>query len=308
MSVSIVTPNYNNARFVEEWAGPLIRDPAVSEIVVYDNGSTDGSPEMLEALGSQKLKLIRGEQNLGATLGRHEAVKASSCDLICFLDGDDFIEEGAVAKAVEALNRDDLDIALFQCFEVDAEGCNPRVAVPTPERPIDGRTACERTMGGWHIHNWGVTRKSVYEKAWQGFSVHGFLSDEVHVRRMFLAARRVGPSCGKMFYRRVPKSYDAEKMIDWGRTTVRTLAIGVDATLEEKAVRRQLRLTARFMLGLTRRALVGTYPGDRVGDLLDEYFLIRAPWRIADAPWYAIDRFLRTARPLLRRGPAMRRP
>ncbi|MBA3511522.1 glycosyltransferase family 2 protein [Sphingomonas sp.] len=300
MSVSVVMPNYNNAPFLDGWAGPLVRDPAVSEIVVYDNGSTDGSLEMLERLGSEKLKLIRGEKNLGATLGRQEAVRASTCDLICFLDGDDFLEEGAVTEAVEALNRDQLDIVLFQCFDVDADGTNPRVTVATPDRPIDGRTACELTMGGWHIHGWGVIRKSIYQKAWEGFSVHGFLSDEVHTRRMFLAARRVGPSSGKMFYRRVPKTYDSEKMIGWGRTTVRSLALGVDARLDERAVRNQSRMTVRFMLGLTRRALVGVCPKEQVGGLLDEYFSIRPPWRVADAPWYAVDRFLRLARPLLR--------
>jgi glycosyltransferase involved in cell wall biosynthesis len=268
-------------------------------MVVYDNGSTDGSVQLLERLGPGKIKVIRGQENLGATLGRHEAVKASANDLICCLDGDDFVEPGAVTRALEALERDDLDISLFECIDVDLEGRNPHVFVPTPDRPIDGRTACARTLGGWHIHSWGVVRKSVYEAAWQRFSYHGFVADELHTRLMFLAARRVGPCGAKMFYRRVPKSYDANKMIDWGRTTVRALALGVQEQLDLGAVRAQRRLTVRFMFGLTRRALAGTYPRGPVGELLDEYFSVPASWTVSDAPWYSVDRLMRAGRPLL---------
>jgi glycosyltransferase involved in cell wall biosynthesis len=299
MSVSIVTPNFNNARFVEQWIRPLLDDPAITEVVVYDNGSTDGSPEMIEALGKSKVRLIRGKKNLGATLGRHEAVLASANALICYLDGDDFLGDQAVGKALDALRRDDLDIALFRCFDVDSDGSNPRIVIPAPDQPIDGRSACALTLGGWHIHGWGVVRKQVYLDAWRGFRAHGFLSDEVHLRRMFLASRRVGPSDGDMFYRRVPKQYDPDRMIDWGRTNVRALALAVDAQLAADAVRGQLKLTVRFLFGLTRRALYGNYPRPRVGHLLDEYFSIDARWRPADAPWFAVDRLLRAARPLL---------
>jgi len=255
---------------------------------------------LLETLGQPKIRVIRGGKNLGATLGRHEAVMASTNEFICFLDGDDFLGPDAVRTALDTLRRDDLDIALFQCFDVDLDGRNPVITVPTPEQPIDGRTAAEMTMGGWRIHIWGVIRKSVYERAWENFYVHGYLSDEVLTRRLFLMAKRVGGSEGRMFYRRVPKTRDAQNFIGWGRSTVRSLALGVDAELREDLVRQQRRMTVRFLFGLARRAVAGKMPGPAVGELLDEYFSIKARWKLADAPWMAVDRLLRVMRPLLR--------
>jgi glycosyltransferase involved in cell wall biosynthesis len=300
MAVSIITPNYNNAPYVQQYLESLLDDPAVSEIVVYDNVSTDGSAELYEALGQPKIRVIRGDRGLGATLGRQEAVKACKNDLICFLDGDDWLGPGSVGLALDALRREDLDIALFRWVEVDAKGQNPNENIPTPEQPIDGRTAAELTMGGWRIHSAGVMRKSLYEKAWEGFYIHGYLSDEVLTRRLFLGARRVGGSEGKMFYRRIPKTLDPQQLVDLGRSTVRTLALGVEANLAEQPVRLQRRVTTRIIFGLVRRAFAGTIPKAAVGALLDEYLSIQGGWRLSDTPWAAVDHLLRVTRPLLR--------
>ncbi len=300
--VSVIMPNFNNAPFLRQWAEPLVRDPTVGEIIVYDNASADNSLEVLDGLGSDKIKVLRGGENIGATLGRHRAVAASRGDLICFVDGDDWVEDGAVEKACEAIDLGDLDFALFQCFDVDKDGNSPVVTTPTPVRPIEGRTACELTMGGWNICGWGVFRRKVYADAGAGFTPHGFLADEVLIRRMFLASRRVGPSSGKMFYRRVPKSYDAAQTVAWGRSNILALQLAAEQGLSRAAIRRQLRLTVRFMFGMARRALAGKYPSALVRQALDEYFSVRPPsWQITDVPWYAMDRLLRLTRPLLDR-------
>jgi len=301
MSVSIVTPNFNNAPYVARFLENLMTDAAVSEIVIYDNGSTDGSPEMFEQLGAGKVRLLRGGANLGATLGRHEAVLAARNKFIFYLDGDDWVGPEAIHLSLESLQRDKSDIALLQVFEVDQAGKNPALFLDPPASPIDGRTAASMAMGGWRIHSWGVMRKSLYERAWDGFEPHGFLSDEVLTRRILLHAGKVGGCEGKVFYRRVPKSYSPQQLIDHGRTTVRSLALGVDNNLDAVAMRGQRRMTVRFMFGLARRALRGRMPAPAVADLLDEYFRIEQKWKLADAPWAAVDGLLRVIRPLLGR-------
>lgn len=301
MGVSVVTPNFNNRPFVGRYLETLLSDEAVAEIVVYDNGSTDGSADLLEQLGADKVRVIRGQLNLGATLGRDEAVKVAKEDLICFLDGDDWLGASAVSLALKSLLRDDLDLALFDWFDVDPDGLNPRPGVPSPKQPVDGWTAASMTMGGWHIHCSGVMRKSLYERARENFVTHGYMSDELLTRRLLLLARRVGASKGKMFYRRIPKKLDPLRKIDSGRTTVRSLALGVAEKLDPRAVQAQRWITLRFLLGLTRRALVGRLPRSRVAGLLDEYFGIPNTWIEHEARSWALDRALRMMRPLLGR-------
>jgi glycosyltransferase involved in cell wall biosynthesis len=302
MPVSVVTPNFNNGPYVQRYLETLLTDEAVGEIVVYDNGSTDGSADLLEELGGRKVRVIRGEQNLGATLGRDAAIRATKEDLICFLDGDDWLGENAVSLALESLRRDDLDLALFDWFDVDSDGSNPRPGVPSPKQPVDGWTAASMTMGGWYIHCSGVMRKSLYERARENFATHGYLSDEVLTRRLLLLARRVGACKGKMYYRRIPKTLDPLRKIDWGRTTVRSLALGVAEKLEPAAVRAQRWITLRFLLGLTRRALMRGLPRARVAGLLDEYFAIPNAWTRREARSWALDRALRMVRPFLGRN------
>src|SRR5437764_5867688 len=145
MSVSIVMPNYNNGRTIEQTLRSLRNDPVVSEIVIYDNASTDRSPDLIERVGDDRIRLVRGDKNLGATLGRHAAIEHSTNDLICFLDGDDFLGPSAVGLAYEELQRQRLDIALFRMINVNAEGEEPRPFLVPSEDVIDGRTACAMT-------------------------------------------------------------------------------------------------------------------------------------------------------------------
>jgi glycosyltransferase involved in cell wall biosynthesis len=296
LSVSIVTPNFNNAPYVDRYLAAVMADDSVSEIVIYDNASTDGSPDLFERLGSPKVRVYRGDENVGATLGRHEAVLAASNEFVIFLDGDDWFGHDAVSQSLAALRRDDLDLALLRFMFVDEDGSNPRVFLEPPAAPIDGRSAAAMTMGGWRIHSCGVMRKELYLRAWDGFDPTGFLADEVLTRRILLQCRRVGGCQGEAFYRQVPKTYSPEQMIGWGRSTVRALALGVEADLDAAPMQQQRRATVRFMFGLARRAMRGTAPREDVGALLDEYFRIPTRWTPADAPWAAVDGLLRVLR------------
>jgi GT2 family glycosyltransferase len=56
------------------------------EIVVVDNGSTDGTADMLKA--DPKIRIIWNQRNEGACQARNQAVKASQGDLLWFLDSD----------------------------------------------------------------------------------------------------------------------------------------------------------------------------------------------------------------------------
>jgi glycosyltransferase involved in cell wall biosynthesis len=306
MAVSIVMPNFNNARFLRQTLASVVDDPGVLEIVIYDNGSTDESIAIAESFGS-KIKVIRGARNLGATLGRHEAVLASSSDHICYLDGDDFLSPGAVSAAYRTLVEKRLDISLFDLVNVDESGANPIPFIIPPHHLIDGKEACELTLGGWRMHNWGVIAKSVYFSAWAGFRQHGYSDDELLTRTILLRAKRISAGGGTIYYRVVPKPRFAHHVLGINRTAIRTLALGVDEGLDQDALRRQQEMALRFLVGLLHRALSRSIDRVEVASLLDEYRAI--PLRPATSPRAkGLDLLIRAARPLLGQARPNRSP
>lgn len=293
MTVSIVTPNYNNAPYLLRSIGSVLDDPGVDEIVIHDNGSTDGSQDIIRGFGSSKIKLIEGQENLGATLGRHNAIQQSSGELICYLDGDDFLGEHAVSKAIEAQRRYDLDITLFQMFNVDKDGQHPALAIPIDRKPIAGRTACEMTLGGWHMHAWGLIRRTTYERAWSGFTPQGYSDDELLTRRILLAARQVGGSNGEMFYRVTNKPATPYRTKGIILTALGVLRLAADAGLSEEPLRRQRNMVVRFLLGMVRRRLTGEVTREEFAGYFAEYAAVEVPWRPDDRRFRWMDLLLR---------------
>ncbi len=72
----------------------LLTRPADFEAVVVDNGSTDGTPAMLERMGGlfagagSRLRVVRNEQNVGAPKGRNQAMAIAEGEFFAFLDND----------------------------------------------------------------------------------------------------------------------------------------------------------------------------------------------------------------------------
>ena len=100
MKVSVVVPAYNVADFIGECVQSVL-DAADSnvEVICVDDGSTDSSGEMLEAIargirpGGCAMKVIH-QKNAGAGAARNAALAVATGDWIMFLDGDDVLAKG----------------------------------------------------------------------------------------------------------------------------------------------------------------------------------------------------------------------
>ena len=86
--ISIIIPNYNGVHFVAEALNSVFEQNYTNkEVIVVDDGSSDGSVELLKTYGS-KIKLIE-TRNLGPAAARNAGLLVANGELIAFLDSDD---------------------------------------------------------------------------------------------------------------------------------------------------------------------------------------------------------------------------
>jgi GT2 family glycosyltransferase len=104
--VSVIVLNYNGLVFVEHCVRSVLEsDYPGFEVVVVDNGSTDGSYEALCQSFSQaaKVRIVRNDRNLGFALGNNVGYRSSRGDIVAFLNMDTVVERTWLRELVDAL-------------------------------------------------------------------------------------------------------------------------------------------------------------------------------------------------------------
>ncbi|WP_079429417.1 glycosyltransferase family 2 protein [Streptomyces katrae] len=112
LKLSVVVPFYN----VQTYAPDALRSLGLNaredfEFLLVDDRSTDGTPELLERAAATLpgAVLLRRERNGGLATARNTGLDAARGRYIAFLDGDDWLAPGHLARtlaAIEALNCD----------------------------------------------------------------------------------------------------------------------------------------------------------------------------------------------------------
>lgn len=106
--VSVLIDTYNHKRFIEEAIVSVLEQdfPASErEIIVVDDGSTDGTPEIVRKF-EPRLRLIR-KPNGGQASAFNAGIPQCKGEIVSFLDGDDWWSGDKLTRVIGAMEQDD---------------------------------------------------------------------------------------------------------------------------------------------------------------------------------------------------------
>lgn len=136
--VSVVIPAYNRAAVI----GDALESVKAQthrrwEVIVVDDGSTDGTVERIEAVAraDRRIRLLRHERNRGAQAARNTGVRAATGDWIAFLDSDDRYLPHSLEARLEAARPEAVEVVHSECRVVRPDGSAAVYGVP----PFAGR-------------------------------------------------------------------------------------------------------------------------------------------------------------------------
>ena len=126
MKLSIIVPVYNVEAFLKKCIDSLLDQdlpPAAYEIILVDDGSTDGSGALGDALSAEhgNIRVIH-QQNRGLSGARNTGIAAAKGEVVQFVDSDDYLVPNVLGGLLKQLEGGRLDILRFNYQNVNEAG------------------------------------------------------------------------------------------------------------------------------------------------------------------------------------------
>lgn len=104
--VSVIIPTYNRAEFLKSAIGSVLSQTYQNfEVIVIDDGSTDGTREIITSFSQDKIKYVY-KSNGGQSSARNEGIRLAKGEYIAFLDSDDLWDPRKLEKQLACFQKD----------------------------------------------------------------------------------------------------------------------------------------------------------------------------------------------------------
>jgi len=121
--VSVILCVYNDAEFLAATLdSALAQTYSAFELIIVDDGSTDGSPELLDKCADPRVRMIR-QENRGAAAALQSGIEIARGKYVALLDQDDLWEREKLQCHVDVLaSRPELDLTFSWFRVIDVKG------------------------------------------------------------------------------------------------------------------------------------------------------------------------------------------
>ena len=117
MRVSVVIPAFNAADTILSCLESVM--DGADEVIVVDDGSSDGTADLVREAYADVLVLIQSNQ--GVSVARNAGLEVATGDYVAFVDADDQVFPGALQQACDIVGEDGPDLVVFRSFTGESE-------------------------------------------------------------------------------------------------------------------------------------------------------------------------------------------
>lgn len=191
---SVIVPVYNVKEYLPKCAASIFAQTEGDfELLLIDDGSTDGSGELCDALAEKDSRArVIHQKNQGLGGARNTGIEAARSDWLLFVDSDDWIEPEVLERTLAAGKKETADLVLFSFRSVNTNGKELGVfpdSVPK-NQPLDPQTRKDLLLCAPNAWN-KLYRKSLFTDTGVRYPLRVWYEDIRTTLKLMLKARRV---------------------------------------------------------------------------------------------------------------------
>lgn len=138
-AVSVVLPTYNRERSLSAAVRSVLEQPFCDlELIVVDDGSTDGTATILAEIHDERLRVLTLPTRSGAPAARNRAIEMAKGRYVAFQDSDDIWGADRLASQVKALDQAEPDVAVVYGRTIRRGGGKELEMPRAQHRTLDG--------------------------------------------------------------------------------------------------------------------------------------------------------------------------
>lgn len=199
--LSFIVPVYNVSSYLSKCLDSILNQSLSVEeyeIVVVNDGSTDGSFEIVQCYAKKYPNItVITQKNGGLSSARNVGIRVARGEYIQFVDSDDYLEPNVIKGLLEKMERENLDVLRFNYQNVNEkyEPFNPnreyRQFVDYRDELTDGFSFLAKRLG-YSCYAWQfILKASLLQDESCDFKLGIYFEDTEWTPRMLVRARRV---------------------------------------------------------------------------------------------------------------------
>lgn len=161
-SVSVIIPVYNVSDYLSHCIDSLLSQTCHDfELVLVDDGSTDGSAEICDAYASKdaRIKVVH-QANGGVSSARNKGIEMAKGEYVCFVDADDWVEKDMIELLYSAADNKKADFVYCDYIQEKDNDVNYIETARCVEN--DSRATKMNILNGWFVSScMSIIRRSI---------------------------------------------------------------------------------------------------------------------------------------------------
>ena len=157
MKISVYITSYNKIQYINEAINSVLdQSRSADEIIIVDDGSKDGSREIISGYASRypgKIKVIFNEKNLGISKTRNIAISNCTGEIITFVDADDYFFPMKIETELELLRKTQYDCIYSNLIFVDEFSNENGCFADKEDHPVEGDLFIENFTRSFHVNS-----------------------------------------------------------------------------------------------------------------------------------------------------------